>query len=562
MINHKPYPILTSGKRLGPSFLSRDEVVIFYAILVINIAFLFATRFYPSMDGPAHLYNSNLIKQLVFRNHFISEFFQINSFPVPNWTGHFIMAFFRLFLPGWLSEKLLLILYVAGMAISFRLLIKTLKPENVGLSIFIFPFIYTFLFHVGFYNYSLSFIFLFLTLAYWINHYKANQLSLYLVTGILLLGAYLSNILTFGFLGIILGGTIFLFEAESVPINSKKYFLLCINRIKGLTLASLPSLVLMFLFFQSVSFSGSKEQYTASELLQWINDVRSLIVYSYKGESYITEQFFHILVFLLLLSLVINKNKVRLKNRLFNARQTIVYFSAVLAVILLFVLPDSSSAGMMSDRLSLMFFILLTILVITQPLPAKVQTIVSVLIISLHLVLLTKHSITMGELNHNAVSVNQSAQYIEANKVVLPVNLSDNWLQPHFSNYLGVDKPMVILENYEAEVGWFPVKWNPVSPRIILGGKPLVNGISLPHNKATLVQKQVDYIFFYGNLSKREDNNHKALNDIIAEEFKLEYQSADNYIAIYKRKLEEPAMGRIKEIEEKAILKSSKKSME
>ena len=123
-------------KRFDYSFLSKDEEIIFYAILLINIVFLFPTRFYPSMDGPAHLYNSNLIKQLVLSNHFIGDFFQINSFPVPNWTSHFILSFFGLFLPAWLSEKFLLILYVSGMAISFRLLIKTLKRIHPTNSIF------------------------------------------------------------------------------------------------------------------------------------------------------------------------------------------------------------------------------------------------------------------------------------------------------------------------------------------------------------------------------------------------------------------------------------------
>lgn len=486
------------------------------------------------MDGPAHLYNSNLLKHLILQNNFIGDYYQITTIPIPNWTSHFILTFFGFFLPGWLAEKFLLILYVSGMAISFRFLIKSLKPENLALSIFIFPFIYSYLFHLGFYNYSLSFIFFFLTLSYWINHYKTNQFSLYLITGILLLVTYLSNILTYAFLGVTLGYTIFLFEAETHPFRSKQYLLSCINRIKRLTLVSLPSLLLMFSFFHLVPFSDSQHQYHSSELIKWINDVRSLIVFSYTGEEIITEQFFHILIFLFLFGFILNQNRISLKNNISNARQNLAYFSVFLSVILYFVLPDGSSAGMMSDRLSLMFFILFMILVISQTLPARIQAVFSLIIIFLHLLLLTKHTVTIQELNDNAVSINQSAQYIEDNSVILPVNLSDNWLQLHFSNYLGADKPLVILENYEASVGWFPVRWNPNSPNVVLGDRHKVNGLSWHQNEKAQTQRQIDYIFLYGNMSKREEENWKELNEILASEFTLKYESENKYIQLFQ----------------------------
>lgn len=516
-------------------FFSKDESIIFYSILLINIVFLFATRFYPSLDGPAHLYNSNLIKHLVLKNEFIGDFYQINTLPIPNWTSHFLLASFGMFLPSWLSEKSLLILYVCGMALSFRFLIKTLKPENLVLSIFIFPFIYSFLFHLGFYNYSLSFIFFFLTLTFWVRYYKNNHWSLYLMIGLLLFATYFSNILTYAFLGITLGSTIFLFEAEAHPFMGKDYLRSIGKRIVRLTLGSLPSLLLLFSFFRLVTFPDSTEQYASNELIKWINDVRSLIVFSYSKEEIITEQFFHILVFLFLLGLVLKQNKIRLKTYYPDARQAIAYFSVLLSVVLFFLLPDGSSAGMMSDRLSLMFFILFMILVITQPLPVRVQTLISLIIVFLHLMLLAKHTVTIDELNHRALSIHQTAEHIESNSVILPINLSDNWLVPHFSNYLGVDKPLVILENYEVAVGWFPVRWNPRSPHVQLGEKQSVNGLTWHQNHDGSAQRQIDYIFIYGNLSKRENGQWQELNEIITSSYTLTYQSKDKYIELYRR---------------------------
>lgn len=516
-------------------FLADDEKILFYLILIINIAYLFYSRFFPTMDGPAHLYNANLIKHLLLGNDFIKEFYQINSFPVPNWTSHFMLTLYRLFLPGWLSEKLLIISYVSGMALSFRYMVKAINPENISLSVFIFPFIYSFLFHLGFYNYAISFIFMFLTLGIWIKHYNDNQSSMYLITGALLICTYFSNILTYAFAGITIGSIIFMFEAATHPIFSKQYLQSCFKRILSLTLCSLPSLILFVWFFQTASFPATLQRYASSELLKWTTDVRSLIVFSYEKEEIITEQFFHILLILLILSFIFNRNRLNLKEKFATPQRMIAYFPLVLSIVFLFALPDGSSAGMMSDRLSLLMYIFFIILIISQPLPNKIKIIFSVLFISLHIILLTKHSPILHELNANAKTINETASHIPDNSIVLPVNLSENWLHPHFSNYLGIDKPMVILENYEVTIPWFPLQWNSNVPSIVLGDHKQLDEVTWFQSNNMKTQ-QIDYIFLYGNTSKIEEPMWKGLKEVITSHFTLEYESENKFVRLYKVK--------------------------
>jgi hypothetical protein len=52
-----------------------SERHIFYAVLAINIILLLSVKFYPSMDGPAHLYNSNVLGQLFVGEPEWSRFF-------------------------------------------------------------------------------------------------------------------------------------------------------------------------------------------------------------------------------------------------------------------------------------------------------------------------------------------------------------------------------------------------------------------------------------------------------------------------------------------------------
>ena len=45
------------------------------------------------------------------------------------------------------------------------------------------------------------------------------------------------------------------------------------------------------------------------------------------------------------------------------------------------------------------------------------------------------------------------------NSIVLPVPSDNYWLLVHISNYIAVDKAMVVLENYECTLADFPLKW-------------------------------------------------------------------------------------------------------
>ena len=92
------------------------SIYLFVSILFISFFFLSLTRFHPSLDGPAHLYSSFLLNQLVSGNEFLGEYLSINSFYIPNWISHFFLSIFLTVFDVWMAEKILIMLYVAGMA--------------------------------------------------------------------------------------------------------------------------------------------------------------------------------------------------------------------------------------------------------------------------------------------------------------------------------------------------------------------------------------------------------------------------------------------------------------
>ena len=117
-----------SGKCSQKS-LSRESRIFTAVTILFTIPFLLP-YFFPSLDGASHLSNSNIIGQLVFHhNDFFKEYFRLNTEPVPNWTGHLLITFFNLFLPAFLSEKLLLGIILIATPLAFRRLVLRIAHD-------------------------------------------------------------------------------------------------------------------------------------------------------------------------------------------------------------------------------------------------------------------------------------------------------------------------------------------------------------------------------------------------------------------------------------------------
>lgn len=143
--------------------IMKYEWVLFYLITLLNLLPAIQVDFFPSLDGPAHLYNANLIHELIFSNSAVlNEFYVFNSEIVPNWGGHFILAFLYSFFPGVWVNKLFIGICLLLLPVSFRFCVKKINKDAVFTTYLIFPFTYTFMFCLGFYNFYIGLIVLFL----------------------------------------------------------------------------------------------------------------------------------------------------------------------------------------------------------------------------------------------------------------------------------------------------------------------------------------------------------------------------------------------------------------
>jgi len=521
-----------------------NEKFLFYAVLLFNIYLLFTVRYYPSMDGAGHLYNARLIGHLLKGDSAtISEFFRLNPVAIPNWFCYFILSVFDQFLPAWIAEKILLLFYLVGITFSFRMLIKQLCPGNLSVSIIIFPFAFNFLFHLGFYNYSLSFIFMFLTLAYWIRHRQQTAFSKYAVMLLLLTLTYFSAILTFAFTGICLGMLQMFYSARDFSGGTALSRVLkqLFREFLIFLITALPGIILSVLFIKATVFSTEESRFSSEELVKWLNDVRCLIVFDYKPEEKWTGQILHILIAMVSIGLFARfyGTKADGKNQRLMAGD-IFLVPLILTLILLFSIPNASNAGMMSDRFCLQAYLFFILWACTQPLPYWSGVIFNVLIVVVHIqLLLLQHDGAINGLDKDATTIAEASRYIEKNSVVLPVNMNENWLQSHFANYLGIDKPLVVLENYEATVGWFPVKWtNERMPRAKLGMLDSLPDYRWPSNLRSEQVIQIDYVFIYGNARKVNEPQWSVLKGVLDSDYTMIYTAESFFVSLYRKKVQ------------------------
>src|SRR6185295_7687766 len=126
-----------------------------------------------------------------------SRFFLLNPHPVPNWLGHVMLIFLNLFFAGNISERILIALYITALPLSFRYLALTLNKNSAWVSYLVFPFIYSLLFYLGFYNFCIGIPLLFYSIAFLLKNGTDFSTQKIILLASLALLMYFSHIFIF-----------------------------------------------------------------------------------------------------------------------------------------------------------------------------------------------------------------------------------------------------------------------------------------------------------------------------------------------------------------------------
>ena len=527
------------------------EEWIFYLFVILNAAQYLIFQFNLTMDGPSHLYNANLIKYLVTGDQYhISDFFVINPVPVPNWTGHFIMMILGFLFSGPVTEKIFILLYAFFLPVTFRILVRTISPSHTLLSFLIFPFIRTILFQLGFFNFCIAFIFMFLAIAYWyrteslVYGKKPRQLTgpVLVLFGLITL-TFFSHILVFGFL---LTYLVFHSLTRSFYYNTGIKAIAKSFQVRSLILfiAALPAIILSLVFLMKVPLVQTGYPSSKSVLLESIVTLRPLVFFT-SGEILYTRIIFYCLSAIFLSAIawriwkiaskkekngisMVHKRTVWMRGDLFLA-------SSLVILGLYFIYPNNETSGMMTDRLCMIFLMFFLVWLSIQPLPKWFSLLIILIVLTADGFLVNYQYPAVKILNHVAKEIYKASDHVKDGDVLLSFNHSDNWLLNHSAAYVGIEKPIVILDNYEPVTKWFPLVYNKNFKNILIGDKEEIKHIWWRSNTGSPISKTIDDILFIGNFNLiLEDTTLKELRNELDLHYNLVYRSDSAFVRLYR----------------------------
>ena len=113
------------------------------------------------------------------------------------WLWESVLAGLSAIFPPLTAEKLFLSGYVILFAVAIRSALQTIKRDSGFLALLALPFIYSFPFHMGFYNFCYSLPLFLLLLSYWLKHRQQVTWRRAVILGLLSIVLFLSHLVSF-----------------------------------------------------------------------------------------------------------------------------------------------------------------------------------------------------------------------------------------------------------------------------------------------------------------------------------------------------------------------------
>ncbi len=499
---------------------------VFLFLLVLTLYPVLFLKYFPSMDGAPHMYNANLLLEMMRGNGFIQMFYDYNNSKITNWSDHLLLATLFSFLPAWLSEKILLTVLAAFIPVSMLLIIpKEKRLSSIWLLAFALPFIYNFLFLLGFWNYHIALVMVFIIYG---QLYKSDfqiigkTMLIFLTIMVFLL--YFTHALVFGIfcLSYLI---IFWFSIIKNQFYKKQNRSLLLRDLIGSSIVFFIPAIFAFRDFingdKALKISGL-EFMPFSEVMKQLFHIRPLIYFNYTTESKVTIWFFFI--FLTIFTIIVfNRIKTyKLVRKPFKKSDVFLLISGLLLVIYLFI-PNAVKplVGFLKVRIAVPMFLFFILWIGLQKIKMNFAIPAAIIGLLLHFWLVNYYTKTIKrDFIGNIDELNKISGYIKPNSTVLPVIKHVYWPKNHFSNYLGTDKPMVILENYEASSGSFPLTWNDQMPQLYLGSKALRKSCRFAVEAENPQGRYIiDYIFIYNYKHEKASKCLEEYRNVIQEEY-------------------------------------------
>jgi len=439
-------------------FRSRSSSVSLWIVLFTLLTFIYVLpiwifKYFPSQDGPCHIYNSFILKHYNDPDYVFNQYYEVRKSPMPNWASHAFMTPLMYLVPPLIAEKILLTAYVILMAVSMLYFLNAVESGRMSLVFIGFPFIYNFLLLMGFYNFMLGVGMFMLAVGYWWKHFDAFGVRNMAVLSLLLVVLYFCHLVPLALAMF----SIAVIAIVSFPRGFARWRQALLSFLGMLPAAGLA------LYYTSTRGTERAGVWELSRLWQYFIRNESL---AYHSENQIVfgkmvTGAFVILFFYTL----IRDRRWRLRLRL-RRRDFLLLLSIAFFVIYLKAPDDMSGGGFIKMRMSLFPFLII-IPWLSWDMPKVMRGVVGGLLMLLATAYIAHASYYHKILSDDIAVYNSGYDAVEKNKVLLPLAsdyIGRSWrigIYTHTPGYYGYKRGCINLINYEAGTDYFPTVFKP-----------------------------------------------------------------------------------------------------
>jgi hypothetical protein len=447
------------------------ERIAFVALLLLGLASIWSVHYLPTQDGPSHMQNAKLLLDYGQTDrHMVRYYYRLNAHPDPTWFGYLVLAGLITVFPPWIAEKILLSGYIVLLPLSVLFALRATQSHSVFLTFLIFPFVFTYTFHLGFYMFCFSMPGFFLLLGYWMRtrgRFCPRGIALLAASSLLL---YCCHLISLAMAYIWLGLLATWFSVlESCPDTAMARidFTLLARRLQertvALVIAFMPTILLVGLFLVRQGV-GLQNRAPVWRLLAHLVSLSSLV--SYSLWEFVPATIMAIMFGVISVALVVR----RVRERTFNEADGFVGICVVCVLLYLFV-PDQMAGGsFMTLRLILFPYFALILWFASHHFSERVRTWIVGVSIAVTLSLLGIHVVKYKQLTGYIQEYMAGGHLVGPNQTVLALSFADKGraldgrplslrVAPfmHAASYIAAERSAIDLTNYEAWSRYFPV---------------------------------------------------------------------------------------------------------
>ena len=513
--------IYSSRAYRDPASFALD--VLFLLTLGAQLIPLWFWTYFPSLDGPSHLYNASILLNYS-KTPLYQQYYRITFHTPGNVLTQLVLASLLAVLPPLAAEKTFLTLYLVSFPVAFRALLQALGGQARSFSFFAFVLSYNHFLHLGFWNFCAAIPLALAALAYVAagkdRPLRGGRLA---ALAALALAAYLCHPMAWAIAAM---GAIWLLAWERLAVPVPKVS----RSFKQRRLAAAAVLLPGLLYLLSTRVPG---QLSFPRFSFW-GAARSLyqlgFLNSYGQSEWWLRRTTLACALLLIVFAAMTGGLRRFKN-------SMLILSLALAPVIAFGPDAFGTLGLIRERLAIFAFLFLCAGLAMVQGPSKMLCpLLAIFLSGLSVVALWRRQPAYKYWNARLQEYAALAPRIPANSVLLALSFTDP--EEHSSptvhaTGIWTPKSLIDLSNFEARDVIFPVRFRNVrSPQT-----DIYVPLKVYLERLASRQFQLDYILFDAEPATLMRPQELERSSGILKEFALDYASSPGgHLRLYRRR--------------------------